>query len=87
MFRIAGIAFAITLSATIARAEDLEPLKAQYYELSGACRIGELNGQAISQAESEKACADLDPIGKKLQAAGQCWDSSEQVWDKCPVTN
>lgn len=84
MFRIVGVAMLWALSALAAEAADLEALKAQYYEARPVCRMIE---QETTQEQADKACSVMEEIASKMTEAGQCWDNSELVWDKCPLTN
>ncbi len=87
MFRILGVATLLALSALSAHAEDIEGLKTRYYDLRGGCRQSEMGDKTLNEAETQQACDELAVVGKKLQEANLCWDNSELVWDKCPLTN
>ena len=64
-------------------ADDVDALKERFYENQAACRIGEMNGKPISQADSDAACGTLKRYATVLKKAGQCWNEGEQEWSQC----
>jgi hypothetical protein len=74
---------AFMLISSAAMADDVDALKERFYENHAACRMGEFNGKPISQADSDKACGQLDRLAVVLKKAHQCWDKSELVWSPC----
>lgn len=79
--------FAVLLVATPAKADDTA-LIARYGDIRMECRQGEsVDGRELSQEESDASCKALEPIGKELTDKGYCWDSGEQTWIICPLTN
>lgn len=69
--------------SSAAMADDVQAMKERFYENQAACRMGEMNGKPISQAESEQSCGKLEQYATVLKKAGQCWNGDEQEWSAC----
>lgn len=81
------LVFFVLLTAAPALADDAA-LISRYADVRGDCREGQtVEGRELSEEEIVKVCAERDVIGKELTDKGYCWDSGEQTWITCPLTN
>ncbi|RWX70511.1 hypothetical protein EN780_03035 [Mesorhizobium sp. M4B.F.Ca.ET.089.01.1.1] len=79
-----GIAAGImVLWAQAAFAFDAAKVTQDYYRVRPACRIGEMNGQELTQKQANEQCKVLAKLGKALKANGYCWYKPEQEWRQC----
>lgn len=82
--KFAGMFLIAVLAASGAAADDVDALKERYYADRPVCRSIE---ESTTEEQALAACESMEAIAKTLTADGYCWDASEFIWDKCPLTN